>query len=346
MPSIPQSNKTFYPNMDLVRYLLSLGVVFAHLGLAGHKVPFPISSFESVGGFFALSGFLMYPNYIRHNSFKKYTLQRCRRILPPYTFIIILCAVGFAGITSLSLTEYFTSPTFWKYLIANLSFLNWLQPSLPGVFEGAQYTMPAVNGSLWTMKVEWSLYFSVPLFVLIVRKLPRIDKTWAAVVTIILSIAYRYFFEYLHATTGREIYHILSYQIFGQLAYFYCGMLICFFKDKFVRHLPGATIIGLVLYFCGLYIPVTGNATSPFAISILVMVLSLIPRDLGFLRHRNNISYEIYLFHWPIIQLSIYLGISKSDTLTELGFVLALNCALAYAFHSVYEHIRSGAKYH
>ncbi len=184
-----RGSTSFYPNMDLVRYILAMGVVVAHFNeLASHNIPFIISSFNSVGGFFALSGFLMYPSFVKTKSVRQYIGNRARRILPPYMFIVLLCACCGVFITTISPVGYFTDPGLWKYLLANLSFLNWLQPDLPGVFVGPEYFNNAVNGALWTMKVEWCLYLSVPVFAWFISRF-RWRREYAAIATILLGRA-------------------------------------------------------------------------------------------------------------------------------------------------------------
>lgn len=321
--------------MDLMRYVLSIAVIISHIDyLTGYNIPFPLSSFEAVGGFFAISGFLMYPNYLRHGNPKKYTIQRARRIIPPYLFIVIASALGFSLISGLSTSEYFLSKGFWAYLGANISFLNWLHPSLPDVFQGDAYVTSAVNGSLWTMKVEWCLYFSVPLFIWLTGKLKRIPPAWIAILIIVLSIAYRLLFTSLYISTGNEIYEILRRQIFGQLSFFYVGMLIYFIRDFISKHIASTVVSGIILM---LIIPLTPTTVAiiiePFAISALVIAISLFPYDIKILRHRNNISYEMYLFHFPIIQLGIYLGITSMGLTTTLVFSLVITAILALAVH-------------
>ncbi len=316
--------------MDCLRYVLALAVIVSHTRVAsGWNFPFPISSFEAVGGFFALSGFLMYPNYVRHDSFIKYTAQRACRILPPYFFIVILSAVCLVAVSSLSPVSYFTSSGFYAYLAANLSFLNWLHPGLPGVFDGPEFDTTAVNASLWTMKVEWCLYFSVPIFVWLVTRLRFLRKHWLAFAVILLSISYRLLFNYLYNETGRELYSILGRQIFGQLAYFYCGMLIYFIKEYFKDHLFFFGISGLLLYLLSPVSQEISICFSPFAISILVLSISLFPKDLKILRHKGNVSYEMYLFHYPILQLSIFLGIFRTGLWQEFGFVIGATAVLS-----------------
>jgi peptidoglycan/LPS O-acetylase OafA/YrhL len=158
--------------MGVVRYYLALSVVMAHFStLTGVEVWWPTSSYDAVGGFFALSGFLVYGSYLRAPSLKTFIANRARRILPAYSFIILLCAFGLVGLSTLPAAEYFTSWHWWRYLLSNLTFLNFLCPDLPGVFSGNEMT--AVNGSLWTLKVEWMLYLTVPLVAWLIAKLRR-----------------------------------------------------------------------------------------------------------------------------------------------------------------------------
>ena len=104
-------------NLDIVRYYLSFAVLFAHFAeLTGTTNFFPTSSYTAVGGFFMLSGFLVFYSYLRSKSLKQYFLRRARRILPPYMAIVLLCAVVGAFVTNMSAGDYFTSSQFWQYL--------------------------------------------------------------------------------------------------------------------------------------------------------------------------------------------------------------------------------------
>ena len=322
-------DKSYYPNLDFIRYLLSIAVIIAHINiLAGYDFYFPVTSFEAVGGFFALSGFLMYPNYMRHNNVLRYTRQRARRILPPYFLIVILCAFSFVTISSCSASGYFLSREWWKYLISNLTFLNWLQPSLPGVFEGSEYFEPAVNGSLWTMKVEWCLYFSVPLFVWLLCRLPFSKKN-LCICIILLSIAYRIGFTYLYDLTDKKIYEILARQIFGQLAYFYCGMYIYFCKESIARHYLIVLAAGIILYAISSINWISQCLFNPMAIAAIIMSTGFLPYNINFLNKIPNISYEMYLFHYPFIQLSVYFGLNHGSAIGEFAFVFAATIILS-----------------
>ncbi len=302
LPKLSRSN-----NMGAVRYYLALAVVVAHFStVMGVDIPWPTSSYNAVGGFFALSGFLVYGSYLRAGSLHAYVARRARRILPPYLFIVLLCAFLLAALSSLSPAEYFSSPQWWRYLLANLTFMNFLGPDLPGVFT--DHVSTAVNGSLWTIKVEWMLYLSVPLVALLIRRLRRPALlTFAAIY--IFSMLYRLGFLYLYETHGSEIWNILSRQVFGQLMYFYTGVAIYFRLAAFMRYRWQLLAAALLLTLLGDYIPCYDYTLGPIAVSILVLWFSLAgtgaSRLSSFFQRFNidNISYDIYLVHLPVIQV-------------------------------------------
>lgn len=322
--------RIYYPNMDIARYIMAIAVLIAHYNeLAGHDIYFPLSSFEGVGGFFAISGFLMYPSFCRSISTIKYIKDRAKRILPPYFFTVLFFAIILVFVSKLSPVEYFTNSGFWKYLIANISFLNWLCPGLPGVFDGNNYYNAAVNGSLWTMKVEWCLYLSVPVFIWLIRRL-NWKKEYIAIAIIIISCAYRFAFSLLYEYSEREIYNILGRQVFGQLSYFYAGMFIYFIKDKFYYYRRYIFLGGIIAYFVSDYIAYGDIFLAPIFIASITIAFSMLRHTLNFLKHNDNLSYNIYLIHYPIIQLSIYTGINELPEFISLSLILCTVVGLSY----------------
>lgn len=316
--------------MDILRYVLALGVFVAHYNfLLGHTVPFMVSSYESVGGFFALSGFLMYSSYVKKGSVMRYVKSRARKIMPPYLFIVLLCAIALSLVSTLDLKAYCASAQLYKYLLANVCFLNWIQPTLPGVFDDIEISKAAVNGSLWTMKVEWCLYLSVPIFVWVCGKVRRKEKL-VALIIVVVSIAYRCLFMYLFEQTGKPIYEILGRQFFGQLSYFYCGMLVYFYIDVFKKYIWQIGAIGIVIGMLSYNIGYYGIIIQPIAFTSVLMALSLCSRDAKILRHKRNLSYNIYLFHYPVIQLYKCLGIDNSPVYVSFTVIFMSVLILAY----------------
>lgn len=299
-------------NMDAVRYVLAFSVVVAHFNyLCGADIPWPVSSSTGVGGFFALSGFLIYRNFDSRPILRHYVLSRALRILPPYFLIVLLCALLLAPLSQLPATEYFLSPQWWKYLGANLLFLNFLEPALPGVFDSPEFVTGAVNGSLWTMKVEWCLYLSVPVVAALIRKLHRTPGTssWLFAAIIAMSIGYTWLFQTLYWRSGHEIYAILGRQVFGQLSFFYTGVLLFYHLDSFLRH----RWVMLAILACGIAAmriwPGTIVFLKPPVEGSLVIWFSMVGRWGHYFSRHDNVSYDIYLFHFPVIQTAVWFGL-------------------------------------
>lgn len=314
--------------MDIARYVMAFLVLIGHFnGLTGSDIFINLAA-ESVGGFFALSGFLMYPSFRKARNIRQYVGDRARRILPPYVFTVVLCALVLSFFSSLPSAEYFSNPGFWKYLAANLSFLNWLHPGLPGVFQGSDFVYDAVNGSLWTMKVEWCLYLSVPIMMWAIGKF-RWDSISAMVTVIVISILYRFGFTMLYEQTGKQIFEILGRQIFGQLSYFYCGMLVYLAREWFDKNRRYMFVMSLLLYIATRDVPYATVFAAPMLYSCIVLSFSMFRHSIPWISRRNNISYNIYLLHYPIIQIAVYYGVNPDCPWIPLTGVVATTCLLS-----------------
>ena len=311
-------------NLDIVRYYLSFAVLVAHFAeLTGSSLYFPTSSYSAVGGFFMLSGFLVFYSYVRSKSLVQYFKRRAQRILPPYIAIVLLCAVGGVFITSLSAGEYFSASQFWQYLAANLTFANFLQPSLPGVFEGQ--TFEAVNGSLWTMKVEVMLYLSIPIVAWI---LLRSNKLAALIIIYVCSYLYKLWMGHLYLSTGEEIYRIMQRQVGGQLLFFYSGVALLLYFDYFQRHVRWLFPLALAVCIASKFVNYF-EAIEPLCIAIVIIGFAYNCRWFVWMRKYDNIAYDIYLFHYPIIQLVVYWGLPQVNIYLAFGVVLVMTIALS-----------------
>ena len=124
------------------------------------------------------------------------------RILPPMFYCDFLCWMG----------EYWSLLFLWENICSRLSYGNilWqiilflilLSLLLPGCFQGE-----AVNGSLWTMKVEILLYITVPIVYYLMK---RFRPFPVFIVIFIFSTLYNELFYYLNEKTGNEIFGILK----------------------------------------------------------------------------------------------------------------------------------------
>lgn len=342
-----QSNKTTKPepfhsisrenNMMVVRYYLSFCVLLAHLSvLTGLNYPWIQRGTVDVGCFFAISGFLMFPSFQKRPTLKHYISRRARRILPPYVFIILLAAFGLVFISELSPADYFSNAGFWQYLLANLSFLNFLQPNLPGVFNGDIFETSAVNGSLWTMKGEWVCYLSVPLVFFAVRKLKKSSGGILLASIAICAIIMRAALLEMANSSANGIYQIIAKQFGTLLVFFYIGALINYYFDFFKKHHWHILTFDVITIIFSDHIPFYDSILQPIVAGSMVLWFSMIGSWGKRLAHHDSISYDIYLFHFPIIQLAIYWGLPKTlHPLATLAIVVAITVGLAYLSYNL-----------
>lgn len=314
-------------NFDFLRYFFAISVFVVHFcGLSGIDPPSFLSAEISVKMFFIISGILVFYSFIKSPSVKDYTGKRFRRIYPPYVFIILLCVFLGMFLTQQPLSEYLLSKETYKYLIANLGFLNFLQPTLPGVFEDNQ--MHVVNGSLWTLKIEVAFYVSVPFLYYLLK---RYNKLGVVLAVIILSIIYNQTFLYLYSQTDNEFYWFLRKQFFGQFSYFYSGVLILLYFDYFQKHVkyifPAALFVFFFRHEFFLF-----YWLEPLALASLVIGFAYNFKYLNFLRKYDNISYGMYLFHFPIIQIVVHYGLVDINPI--MAFIVCLLATIILAAFS------------
>lgn len=344
--------KEHFYNMDWVRYILAFGVIIAHYNIVmGTDYSWIISSAESVGVFFGLSGYLVFASYEKHQDFKKYVAGRARRIIPPYFFIVLSCAFGLSIISTISVSDYFCNIQWIKYLVSNLCFLNFVEPSLPGVF--LDNDIQAVNASLWTLKVEWALYLSIPIICLLAKKM-RVSILYIIIFVCICSTAFREFMIYKHEQTGAAIYEILGRQFMGQMLYFLSGTVFYILRDKIMsigRIFFISTIAVLILIklydhygieIIGLDI-VTFRVVYPIALTTLLLYVSTCKMQFNILPIRN-FSYEIYLFHFPVIQIMYcYYGGNENKHLI-FAATIAIIMICGYLFSTLYSRYTKSKK--
>lgn len=313
-------------NFDGVRIGLALIVVFAHLYALSQLPDFKFfeTIFDSnfaVKGFFAISGFLVTKSYTTSSSVFEYAGKRFRRIYPAYLTAVLLCLVVGSYATTLSILDFFKSPQTIKYLISNATFLNFLQPTLPFAFDNNP--IQALNGSLWTIKVEVMLYFCVPPLVYLSKRFGAL-KVFSIV--FFLSITWVYFFEFVYSgSKGEEI----ARQFPGQLSFFACGSLLAI-NGKILLKIKKIFLFSLLILF-STDNPYAKILIDPIAYSTIVIFLSTIKFKNLNLGKYGDISYGIYLYHFPIIQLLIFLGLFEKNV--WLGFfstfILTISAALA-----------------
>lgn len=315
---MPNSHRFINNNFDLLRLLFAGTVCLVHAyELSGYGelavIVSVLSSAVAVKAFFVVSGFLIFMSYERSKSTASYAFNRVRRIYPAYLVAVMACAIGLVVVSTKTVTEYY-SVAWLKYVVANLAFLNFLQPTLPGVFDANK--LAAVNGALWTLKIEVMFYLMVPLFVWLFRKFGHLRILVAAYCT---SLAYAWIFSTLAEETGAYIYSELARQLPGQISYFVAGAGLYYFFPVFERYAKYFLAAAVAVLLAKTWVSVPLAFLEPLALATLVVFFGLF-LYVGNAGKYGDFSYGIYILHFPIIQLLL-----DSDRFgsNPLGFLAA-----------------------
>ncbi len=316
-------------NITELRLLFAACVVLSHaVQLAGATefdvIRFVMNSEVAVQGFFILSGYLVFGSYDRLRSTRTFYRRRFLRIYPAYVVAVLLfLLLGIAQ--ALAFGRAVAWSDLPSYLAANLSTLNFLQPTVGGAF--ATNSVPHINGALWSIKVELMFYLLVPLLYWLARRVPI---GWVAVLLIAAGALWWPVLTGLGEQFGIAIPLSFKYQVPGQLHFFALGIAL------FARTKGRITTIGLaaIVAFTLLLLVLVGvprEALHALGLVVVIGTVAALPQVHDLLG-RNDISYGIYLSHFPAIQLLLAAGAGDWPFPLYIGAVVVV--ATTYGFAS------------
>jgi peptidoglycan/LPS O-acetylase OafA/YrhL len=155
-------------NFDALRLYAAFAVMWSHTvpltqGSERNEFFFRLSGGQTTTGtlavfvFFAMSGYLITRSYQRASTPWQYARARIVRIMPALVVVVALLAFVIGPVVStLPASAYFSSPDPYHFVAEKCALLFGESPSLPGVW--AHNPMPAINGSLWTLRYEARFY--------------------------------------------------------------------------------------------------------------------------------------------------------------------------------------------
>ncbi|WP_380179108.1 acyltransferase family protein [Kalamiella sp. sgz302252] len=315
-------------NFDLMRMLAAILVIWSHAYAINNpeKLIEPVSAITGTetGGsiavniFFFISGLLVTNSLLTKSKTVDFLSARFFRIVPGLAVLTIVSASVIGPlVSSLSLSEYFTDPSWYKYITNNL--LMSTQFNLPGVFEHNSYP-GSVNGSLWTIKYEVISYSILFGFFLLKLTKNKIVSTILCLIVIVSPIA-PYIQNYLPIYKNFYITILFSCFAFGALfAVHKENIRVSFF-------LPALFLI-LHLIFRGKFVFISNAFISLFFCTFALWFSTL--KFIVKINIKYDISYGIYLWGFLIQQLISYflnLNIYQSQ-------VLAIVMAMFFGYFS------------
>lgn len=311
---------------DAIRYILALLITTAHYSvLSGTHL---LNNFDVISNrvsiFFIISGFFSFMMYQRIPEPKHFAIKRTKRLIPAYWLTIILSVALLSFSSNMGLSEFWVNDQTYSYLISNLAFANFLHPSLPGVFESNPMT--AVNGALWTMKVELMLLITVPIAY---KTMEKIGRAKTLILIFLISTIYRISVNWLYNSTGDEIYNIMYRQMGGQLIYFYSGAATYIYREYIMSRTRIIIPFAIMIYILHSRYAFLELA-APACMALIVITFAIKFKYLYWVGRLPNISYSMYLVHFPIIQTFIHFGLHKDYPIGTLILSLLSTIVIAY----------------
>jgi peptidoglycan/LPS O-acetylase OafA/YrhL len=319
-------------NFDFLRFLFALFVVISHsyalsgipekdnwlCVLTGNQLNF---SQLGLNGFFVISGYFIFESLQRSKNLLDYYKKRFLRLFPAL-FMVLLLSVLMIPFVYSGTRPLLQNTSFWTYLPFNLS-LYGFQGVVEGVFDTNKYH--AINGSLWTIRYEFSLYFALSLL-LLVKGYKKLTMSLLVLVFALFYICYNF---YLSRLGGASLFNLVGVHVLNLGTFFIGGSVLASldFKNWNYRNQIGiTTLLLLTLAVSFGYYDILKHVL--FSICILAIGFFPLPVWSDFGKFGDS-SYGIYIYSFPIQQLLVYFGIKTIDVL--LFFSILISIGFGYA---------------
>jgi peptidoglycan/LPS O-acetylase OafA/YrhL len=300
-------------DIQILRGLAVIGVVLNHVTT---RLP---GGFIGVDIFFVISGFLiaqMFRGQVRPLSFsdyQNYIARRLLRLFPALIFVSVVICVATIFLNNPSGAQQNAAKT---AISTNLFFGNLVIQSIQSNYfaNNALYN-PLMH--FWTLSVEWQFYLIYPVALILTKRLIGRSRGKFGIALIFVLVTSLYFSILFSLPFAGGEYFLIRFRIWE----FLIGVMICILPRKSLPSSGFRSLLQvglfLTLIFCMFTIDQYSKLPGPvlFIPTLATGLLIYIgPQDhllansfSRIMAHIGDLSYSLYLWHWPVYIFLEYL---------------------------------------
>lgn len=294
----------------------------------------------AVYGFFGISGYLIAASATR-NSVGRYLWQRALRILPAFWICLIVTAFFFGligwfhGNPRCGISCYVRASDGPLDFIARNSWLRLNQSNIADTLHGVPLPGPW-NGSLWSLYYEFLCYLIVAA--LAATRLLR--HRWAVAVLAAGVWALEIAITSVPSLNAQvnDFRNSSAFLMLALVPIFLAGSLLYLYRDE-IRDSGVAALVCLGVFLISFVVPL-GNHVPAYTLTsanlfapVLIYPLLWLGIHLPLQRvgARNDYSYGVYIYAWPVSQLLALWGVYKWGYLVYALLIVLLTSPFAVA---------------
>lgn len=321
-------------NFDFLRFIFASFVIISHSyalsGAAEGDILSRITkgqmnfSYVGVHGFFIISGYLIFNSLLRCKGLPDYYWKRLLRLYPAL-FVVLFLTVVLAPVVYESSVPYLHNKSVYTYIPQNLT-LFFRQKGIDGVFENNPYKH-SINGSLWTICYEFSMYIMVS-FLFFIRKKKSIKII--VILLFIVSYALTVFHPDFFNGAFRKM-ELNSSSFYNLMCFFTAGMVLTYLDTKSRKTENILIILSFIILVLSIYM---GIFIYTCYVTVPILVILLGKKSTKYINRLGEVvgdtSYGIYIYSFPIQQALVYFF--KPDT--TVLFILSLPLSVLFGYIS------------
>jgi peptidoglycan/LPS O-acetylase OafA/YrhL len=243
----------------------------------------------SVSVFFIISGYLIVSSWEKQRNITRFIINRFLRIFPALIVAILFTSFILGPMaTNMPWNTYWDNHLVYQYLKNSILIVN--HNSLPGVFTNNPLSQ-VVNGSLWTLPVEFAMY----IFVMVLGALSIFNKKTVPFFAVVLLFLL-YQIDRSTNYSGIPIWYALRHCLF-----FLMGSFCFYYKESISWNVYWLSFF-VFLFLVSLHTPANQIF---FILCFPYMVLYLSIKPMALLKDTakyGDFSYGMYIYAFPVSQ--------------------------------------------